>query len=166
MLARAKASTSDAGISYLQADLDKLDLPPASSDLVYSSLAFHYLENLDGLFATIYSTLVPGGRLVFSVEHPLLTAPSQPGWQTQIDGRKTWPVDSYLIEGPRRTNWLAEGVIKQHRTTSTYLNLLLRQGFTLRHLDEWGPSDEQIAANPSLAEERQRPTFMLVAASR
>jgi len=166
MLARAQASTSDAGISYLKADLEKLDLPPASSDLVYSSLAFHYLENLEGLFATIYRALMPAGRLVFSVEHPLLTAPSQPGWQTQTDGRKIWPVDSYLIEGPRRTNWLAEGVIKQHRTTSTYFNLLLRQGFALRHLEEWGPSDAQIAANPSLEEERQRPTFMLVAASR
>lgn len=166
MLARARANTNDAGISYLKADLEKLDLPPASSDLVYSSLAFHYLIDLEGLLSRVHRALVPGGRLVFSVEHPLLTAPSKPAWQTESDGRKTWPVDNYLIEGPRQTNWLTEGVIKQHRTTSTYLNLLLRLGFTLRHLEEWGPSDAQVAANPVLAEERQRPTFMLVAASR
>ena len=125
-----------------------------------------YQKLVEGLLSRVYRALVPGGRLVFSVEHPLLTAPSRPGWQTETDGRKTWPVDSYLVEGPRQTNWLAEGVIKQHRTTATYLNLLLRLGFTLHHLEEWGPSDAQVAANPSLAEERQRPTFMLVSASR
>jgi SAM-dependent methyltransferase len=166
MLARAKASTADPAISYLQADLERLDLAAASADLVYSSLAFHYLENLEGLLTQVYRALVPGGRLVFSVEHPLLTAPIQPSWQTGPDGRRTWPIDSYLIEGPRRTNWLAEGVIKQHRTTTSYLNLLLRSGFALSHLEEWGPTDAQVAADPLLAEERQRPTFMLVAARR
>jgi SAM-dependent methyltransferase len=166
MLAQARTSTADAAISYLKADLDRLELPTASADLVYSSLAFHYLENLERLLAQIYQALSPGGRLVFSVEHPLLTAPSRPGWQTEADGRKVWPIDDYLIEGARRTNWLADGVVKQHRTMATYLNLLLRCGFTIRHLEEWGPTDAQIAANPLLAEERQRPTFMLLAAQR
>jgi hypothetical protein len=83
-----------------------------------------------------------------------------------MDGRKTWPVDSYLCEGPRRTDWLAKGVIKQHRTLATHLNLLFRLGFTLSHIEEWGPTDEQIAARPALDDERQRPMFLLVAARR
>jgi hypothetical protein len=33
-------------------------------------------------------------------------------------------------------------------------------------VQEWGPSDEQVAALPSLAEERERPMMLLVAASR
>ena len=70
------------------------------------------------------------------------------------------------MEGERVTNWLADGVIKQHRTVGTLLNSLIAAGFTLRHLDEWGPSDAEVAAQPALAEERERPMMMLVAVQR
>jgi hypothetical protein len=75
-------------------------------------------------------------------------------------------VDQYLAEGPRRTDWLAEGVIKHHRTLATYINLLLGNGFTLTHVDEWGPSAAQIEAEPQLALERERPPFLILAARR
>jgi ubiquinone/menaquinone biosynthesis C-methylase UbiE len=166
MLARARATTTDAAISYAGADMERLDLPAASFDLAYSSLALHYIEDLGGLLAGVHGVLVPGGKLVFSVEHPIYTAPSHPGWSVDAEGRKTWPVDGYLIEGPRTTDWLAKGVIKQHHTLGTYLNLLLRAGFVLTHVEEWGPTDEQIAARPEWADERQRPPFLLVAARR
>jgi hypothetical protein len=57
-------------------------------------------------------------------------------------------------------------VVKQHRTLGTTLNLLIRQGFAIAHVEEWGPSDAQVAAQPELAEERERPMFLLVAADR
>ncbi len=124
------------------------------------------MRNLDGLLAAVHRSLVPGGYLVFSVEHPIFTAPTAPGWTADAAGRKTWPVDGYLDEGPRSTDWLAKGVIKQHRTIATYVSLLLRAGFTLSHLEEWGPTAEQIAARPNLADEHQRPPFLLLAAVR
>jgi ubiquinone/menaquinone biosynthesis C-methylase UbiE len=160
MLARARETTRDPAIVYERADLERLALPSGSFDLVYSSLTLHYLENLKSLFAETHRALVPGGHLVFSVEHPIYTAPSRPGWSED----KTWPLDRYLEEGPRSTDWLAKGVIKQHRTIGTYLNLLLEQGFTLLRVEEWGPTDAQIAAHPEWANERQRPPFLLVAA--
>jgi len=166
MLTRARDSTIDQAITYLRADLERVELPEAAFDLAYSSLALHYIEDLAGLLGKVCRALVPGGQLVFSAEHPIFTAPANPGWSIDADGRKTWPVDSYLSEGPRRTDWLAKGVVKQHRTLGTYLNLLLRQGFALVHVEEWGPTDEQIAAHPSWAEERQRPMFLLVSARR
>jgi SAM-dependent methyltransferase len=166
MLARARTMTADPAITYRRADLEELDLPPASFDFAYSSLAFHYVENLPGLLATIANALVPGGRLVFSAEHPIYTAPRRPGWVADADGRTSWPVNQYLVEGPRRTNWFAEGVVKQHRTLGTYLNLLICLGFTVSRLEEFGPTDAQIAAQPELAEERERPMFFIVAAER
>ena len=166
MLVRARADTADAAITYLRADMERVELPEAAFDVAYSSLALHYIENLERLLANVHRALVPGGYLVFSAEHPIFTAPAHPGWMVDADGRKRWPIDSYLCEGPRRTDWLAKGVIKQHRTLGTYLNLLLRLGFALTHVEEWGPTDEQIAARPCLAEERQRPMFLLVAARR
>jgi len=166
MLARAKDATPDQAVSYGRADLEQLDLPAASFDLAYSSLALHYVENLDRLLDTVHRALVPDGHLVFSVEHPIYTAPSNPGWVADLKGHKTWPVDAYSIEGPRRTDWLTKGVIKQHRTIGHYLNALLRHGFAIRHVEEWAPDEAQIAARPELADERQRPPFLLVGAAR
>ncbi|WP_294736643.1 bifunctional 2-polyprenyl-6-hydroxyphenol methylase/3-demethylubiquinol 3-O-methyltransferase UbiG [uncultured Pseudomonas sp.] len=166
MLARAKEMTSSSGITYAIADLEQLELPTAAFDLAYSSLAFHYIVDLKGLFARIHQALMPGGRLVFSIEHPIFMAPRQPGWLIDEQGRKSWPVDSYQLEGPRVTNWLADGVIKQHRTLGTLLTLLIEAGFTLSHVDEWGPSEADLKARPALAEELERPMMLLVAAHR
>jgi len=164
MLTRARDTTEDTAITYARADMENLVLPPESFDLVYSSLALHYVAELDALMAKVRAALLPGGSLVFSVEHPIFTAPTQPGWSVGEAGRKTWPIDGYLDEGPRSTDWLAKGVIKLHRTVATYINMLLRLGFVLSHVEEWGPTAEQIAARPNLADERQRPPFLLVAA--
>lgn len=164
MLDRAHTMTSDTAITYVRADLERLELPEASCDLAFSSLALHYLADLEPLLAEVQRALIPGGRFVFSVEHPIYTAPAHPGWQVEVDGRKTWPVDGYLSEGPRTTDWLAPGVIKQHRTLGTYLNLLIRLGFTLLHVEEWGPSVAQVVGRPEWAEERERPMFLLISA--
>jgi SAM-dependent methyltransferase len=170
MLARARRETpdpaADRAIVYAQADLERLDLPAQAFDLAYSALALHYVVDLAGLLATVSRALVPGGHLVFSIEHPVYTAPARPGWRIDADGRKTWPVDGYLAEGPRTTDWLAQGVVKQHRTIGTTLTTLIRLGFAIAHVEEFGPTAEQIAIRPELAEERERPMFLLVAARR
>src|SRR5271166_3416275 len=166
MLTRARATTDDGAITYTRADMEHLDLPPDSFDVVYSSLTLHYLESLSRLMSQVYRALVPGGCLVFSVEHPIFTAPYQAQWSHDAAGRKIWPLDGYLDEGPRSTDWLAKGVIKQHRTLATYINMLIRIGFVICNIQEWGPAKEQIAAQPHWADERQRPPFLLVAARR
>ena len=166
MLARAAATTTDPAITYTRADMERLELPAASFDLGYSSLAVHYIADLDVLLAQIHRALVPGGSLVFSAEHPMFTAPDAPGWTVDGAGRRGWPVNRYLDEGPRSTDWLAKGVIKQHRTIGTYVNLLLRADFALTHVEEWGPTEVQIARHPEFADERERPPFLLIAARR
>jgi SAM-dependent methyltransferase len=165
MLARARAAP-DPGITYERADLERLSLPTASLDLAYSSLALHYVEDIATLFAAVYRALVPGGQFVFSTEHPIYMAPSKPGWSIDADGKKTWPLNRYFVEGPRTTDWLARGVVKHHRTVGTTLNLLIRVGFKLTHVEEFCPTAEQIANRPELEEELERPMFLLVAACR
>lgn len=162
MLAKANAGNTDDGIVYIRADMDGLDLPEHSFDLAYSSLALHYIEDAGRLFAAIHRALVAGGHFVFSTEHPIYMAPRRPGWQVDADGRKSWPVDSYLVEGPRTTNWLADGVLKHHRTIGTTINLLIAAGFVIEHVEEFCPTQDQIAANPDLAEERERPMFLMM----
>jgi SAM-dependent methyltransferase len=164
MLRRAEELSTGCAIRYRRADLDGLELPVAGFDLAYSSLAFHYVEDAGRLFATIHRSLVPGGTLVFSTEHPVFMAPTRPGWTVDAHGRATWPVDAYFAEGSRTTDWLAPGVVKYHRTLGTTLNLLLAAGFSIRRVEEFCPGAEQIAARPELARECERPMFLLVAA--
>ncbi len=166
MLARARVTTVDPAISYERADLEMLELPAGSFDLAYSSLALHYIANLDRLIATVSRAVVPGGAFVFSIEHPLLTAPTVQEWLPHPAGHTIWPLDSYLDEGSRTRDWLASGVIKQHRTLATYLNTLVRHGFVIRHVEEWGPSAADLAAHPEWAKDHQRPPFLLVSARR
>ncbi|MBI4934762.1 MAG: class I SAM-dependent methyltransferase [Actinobacteria bacterium] len=163
MLARATADTTDPDITYRQADLDGLELPASQFDVAYTSLTLHYLADLDGLLATVRRALAPGGVLVVSVEHPVFTAPTAAEWIRDPDGRTVWPLDGYLREGTRVTEWLAPGVVKHHRTIDTYVNALLRHGFVLTHLHEWGPTAEQVRDHPEWEVERDRPPFLLFA---
>jgi SAM-dependent methyltransferase len=166
MLARARADTAGPAIAYRIADLEELALPDGAFDLAYSALAFHYIADFERLARTRHRSLVPGGLLVFTIEHPILMAASYPHWWTDEDGRRTWPVNRYSVEGERRTDWFTKGVLKYHRTIGSTLNTLIGAGFAIRHVEEFAPTAAQIAENPDLAEEIERPMFLLVSAER
>lgn len=164
MLTRARSETSSAAVRYERADLETVAIQPAAYDLIYSSLALHYLVDLARLTAEVRRGLASGGAFVFSVEHPIVTCSTHQQFIADAEGRKHWPVSGYLSEGRRVTDWLAKGVVKQHRTLATYLNLLTNNGLSLTQIKEWGPTAAQIAAKPAWAVERERPMFLLVSA--
>lgn len=170
MLSRARELTQASGIeegrnTYQTGDLESLTMAEGEYDLVYSSLAFHYLptEKLERLLGEIYKALVRGGNLVFSIEHPVLTAPSDAQWRWGDDGRVYWPLNEYWTEGLRVTNWLAPGIRKYHRTVDTYLSLLIDAGFVLTAFKEaWDGLD--LETKPDQKGEAHRPYFLLIAA--
>jgi SAM-dependent methyltransferase len=165
MIERAKADTADVAVTYGIADLDTLDLPEASFDLAYSALTFHYVEDFERLVRMIRKALDRNGQFVFTIEHPIYMAAEHPHWISDESGRKTWPVNGYSIEGERRTDWFAKGVLKYHRTLGTTLNTLIAAGFQIRRVEEFAPTPEQIHQTPGLAEELERPMMLMVAAS-
>ncbi|KAI1302262.1 methyltransferase domain protein [Xylaria venustula] len=168
MLNKARSMTSDDAIVYEKADLEDLTLPKMEYDVVFSSLTFHYLASLPRLVAEVGRSLKRGGRLVFSVEHPLFTAPTTPSLVVvdQDTGRRAWQVDAYQREGLRTRNWFVENVCKQHRTMGTYINLLLDSSFRLTGFVEWCPSEEELDKHPSWDVELIRPTFLLIGATK
>ena len=114
----------------------------------------------------VHDALAPGSRFVFTIEHPIYMAPTRPGWRVDDEGRRTWPIDSYSVEGQRTTDWLAKGVVKHHRTIGTTLNTLIDTGFIIDRVVEWRPTAEQIERQPQLDEEKERPMILIVAAYR
>lgn len=165
MIARARAGTADTAIDYRICDLAALDLPSAAFDLAFSSLAFHYVEDWTDLVSRIAAALKPGGDLIFTIEHPVYMAPLLPQWTVDGDGRRSWPVNGYFVEGERRMNWFTDGVIKYHRTIATTLDGLFEAGFALNRLVEFVPAAAQIGADPTLSEEIDRPMLLIVSAS-
>ena len=166
MLERARSETTSSVVDYQRCDLDELSLDSRSLDLAYSSLTLHYVCDLDRLLAAIADALVVGGALVFSVEHPIYSAPTAQSFVTADDGSRYWPLDNYLVEGERVTEWFVDGVKKQHRTIATYVNSVVAAGFVVDELIEWGPTAEDVMAAPALADDRHRPWFLLVRATR
>ncbi|MEO1059260.1 MAG: class I SAM-dependent methyltransferase [Actinomycetota bacterium] len=166
MLQRARADTSSATIEYQRKDLDTLDLAARSCDIVFSSLTFHYVHDLARLLTTIAQSLTLGGSLVFSVEHPILSAPTHQEFETSATGDRFWKLDRYLVEGERVRTWFVDGVVKQHRTVATYINTVIDAGLVVDRLVEWGPTDEDVEAQPGLVDDLHRPWFLLVSAHR
>ena len=164
MINRARELTNDPAIEYDIADLETINLPVAAYDLAYSALTFHYLRDFDRLARMVHMALKPNSDFVFIVEHPIYMAASNPQWILDLDGRKTWPVNGYSIEGERQTDWFAKGVIKYHRTIATTVNTLIESGFSITRIEEYAPSPEQLESMPFLAEELERPMMLLVSA--
>jgi len=165
MLAEAALRTRDPGIVYVRGAIETYR-PARAFDLVVSSLALHYVDDFAGVARRVFDALKPGGRFLFSVEHPLCTA-HPAGWVKDDGGRALhWPVDRYGHEGARSTTWFVDGVVKYHRTVGTYVGTLLGAGFALAHLGEPGPTPEALAARPALEKEMRRPPFLVLLAVR
>ncbi|MEU8222588.1 class I SAM-dependent methyltransferase [Kribbella sp. NPDC048915] len=142
-------------VRYRRADFADFDVPHESVELVVSSLALHYVEDFDDLVARVARWLVPGGAFVFTIEHPMVTAPVVAA---------DCVVDDYADEGRRERTWFVAGVVKYHRTIGTVVTTLRRHGLWVERLDEPVPTAEHVAAHPELAIHRRRPPILLVAA--
>jgi ubiquinone/menaquinone biosynthesis C-methylase UbiE len=158
-----------AGVTFQQKAMEDLDFNQEMFDLVVSSLAFHYIVDLQKMFRNIYHFLKPSGWLLFSIEHPVFTSSQgiHHGWIKDSSGNKLcWPVDHYSKEGKRESHWFVEGVIKYHRTISTIMNSLINTGFTIKTVVEPIGTEEDERMWPELMDIRRRPSFLIVKASK
>jgi 2-polyprenyl-3-methyl-5-hydroxy-6-metoxy-1,4-benzoquinol methylase len=166
MIDFARSNNHHPAVSYRAVTVENAELPKMSFDIVTSSLVFHYIENYRALISCIRDLLLPGGTLIFSVEHPVTTAMKDQSWvKDDKENLLFWPVDLYGVEGPRQVDWLIKGVIKYHRTLETYLMTLLSAGFTIEAAQEPMPTESQLQTWPTLASFRRRPAFLLVKAN-
>lgn len=107
-----------------------------------------------------YRVLRSGGRFIVCNIHPLRMAKPN-GWLTLADRKLFYAVDDYADEGPREFEWWGASFVNMHRTLSNYISAFLEAGFVVDGLHEPTPSAEQLATNPSLADEFRVPNFIL-----
>ena len=164
MLEIAIQKNSGSNIEYRQTAMEDLQFADASFDVILSSLAFHYVANFIDLVQNISRWLKPGGRFVFSVEHPIFTAYGSQDWYYDENGDILhFPVDNYYFEGKRNAIFLGEQVTKYHRTLTTYLNTLLNSGFQLHRVMEPQPPEHMMDI-PGMKDEMRRPMMLLISA--
>lgn len=119
------------------ADLaEPLPFDDSTFDDVVCSLTLHYLEDWHSPLTEIRRVLKPGGRLILSVEHPLVM------WFTALQaGNKT----NYFATRPRHETDLAgqdADLLFWDRSLSTMFKTFFDTGFRVTHLDEPGPAPE------------------------
>lgn len=167
MLAVAKKDNYCDKIDYLNIPLENLDTVNGKFDLIYSSLSFNYIKDFNKLVSDIYSHLNAGGQLLFSQEHPIVTASAGIANKYIIDdnGNKVFCFCNYQNEEIRRVEkWFVEGVIKYHRTLSTVINTLCDNGFMIEKVVEPVPDDYALSIREGLKKEFIKPTFLIVKA--
>ena len=130
LLTKALAAEQDTplGTSYVLADISQATtLAGLAFDGVVCNYGLSDIDDLDGALATVVRVLERAGWFVFSILHPCF-----PGWDE--DAPSSWPcADGYFREGWwRAQNTGFRGKVgANHRTLSTYLNLLTRHGLQL-----------------------------------
>ncbi len=164
MLQEARRRTEDPRVEYRKISLEEYEYPEDSFDAVISSLALHYVESFEDICRKVYRCLKPGGEFVFSAEHPIFTAYGSQDWYRDEKGNILhWPVDRYFEEGKREAVFLGETMVKYHRTLTTYLGSLLKNGFQITGVVEPMPPESMMDI-PGMGDELRRPMMLLVSA--
>lgn len=166
MLAVAKAEYKD--IEFIRADMSDLSFLKGKYDVVFSSLALHYIEDFGTLAKNIYRLLNAGGYFIFSQEHPLTTAPiAGASWSRDPEGNLLhYNLTDYARSGKRSTRWIVDGVEKYHRTFSEIINALIAAGFTIEKMLEPIPAQETIERDRSWEKDLHKPNFLLIKAKK
>jgi ubiquinone/menaquinone biosynthesis C-methylase UbiE len=148
--ARAQEDAEPRGIRYVHADAAAVpELDDESFDAVLCNFGLADIDDLDGALATTQRVLKGGGSFLFSILHPCFAGTEA------VAG--TWPTGRrYHDEGfwiaDTRSSALRRQVGANHRTLSTYVNALSRQGLFMTAMSEppapaeWDTDDRRAAA--------------------
>jgi ubiquinone/menaquinone biosynthesis C-methylase UbiE len=161
MISTAERDHGSDRAKFAVGDIEDLVTEEGAVDVVTSRMALHYVEHLAPVLATVRRALVPGGRLVVSVVHPVITSHDE----AATGPRTSWTVDNYFVPGPRVRTWFDTQVTWYHRTIEQYARALRAAGFTLTELSECEPDERLLIDDVHELARRRRVPLMLVLAA-
>lgn len=167
MLQIAQTQNANDAIRYIKMSMTDIAGLQETFDFIYSNMAFHYIEDFAAFAKTLFNILNPGGLLLFSQEHPVITATmdGKGHFNKSLSGKKlSYVFSDYGIPGERVTRWFVDGVVKYHRRISDILNALTSAGFVIESVEEPLPEKWVIEKYPAYADELIKPTFLIVKA--
>ncbi len=162
------------GIAYHRLDVTTLaDRWDAHAfDLATACMALNDMPDATGVLAAVRHVLVPAGRFVFSVPHPMTDTPFRE-WDRAPDGTKrALKIDRYFESGAGQTGWTMDRLTSHwstphwRRTLEEWWDLVANAGFLIRALREPRPSADDVAARPELDDSLRLPYFLIIDAQR
>ncbi|MFF5083755.1 class I SAM-dependent methyltransferase [Actinoplanes sp. NPDC000266] len=157
LLAKARAA-GPPSIRYVHADAaDLSELPDASFDAAVCNFGLSDIDDLSGALAEAGRLLRPGGSFTFSILHPCFAGtPAVAGsWPPGGD----YTGEGFWITGDERAT-LRRQVGANHRTLSTYVNELSRNGLHITAMSE-PPAPESWKTDPARREAARLPVFLV-----
>lgn len=167
MIKEAEKQNKHKNVRFEKMAMEEIGQIKEKFDVVFSSLAFHYIEDFEKLMQDISCLLKDDGILLFSQEHPLVLASILPeGMPKYIDveGKRVFNLCDYNINGERKFNWNIEGVVKFHRNFSTIINSIINAGMRIEEIQESYASEEAIKIVAKYKYQKDRPYFIFVKA--
>ena len=164
-------------LSFQVMDMEKLVFEDDSYDLLYSSLAIHYLDDWTTALTEAHRVLKPGGTYVFSCNHPIQSALEHVDSgedKLSILGRSTNAVTNirttygdYLVAASHGTKAIeskAGGVpiVNYHKTFARMFDEIKASHLTIDRIIEPQPLDIMATTDPKHYEQLTRiPSFMI-----
>jgi SAM-dependent methyltransferase len=168
--ARRQEEGNPLGIEYRLLDAAEIGshFPGGGSfDLVTGCMSINDMEEASNALSGAYQVVRPGGRLVFSVPHPL-TDPPVRGWERDDQGNKVaLRVDRYFETGPWMVDWNMSRLKygwrspQWKRTFGEWSELLDDAGFVIKRIHEPRPTREQVDRIPELDDCYRLPYFLV-----
>jgi ubiquinone/menaquinone biosynthesis C-methylase UbiE len=161
-------------ISYYATPAHKLSFAENGSfDTAVIVLAIQNIENVHEVFAEIKRVLVPGGRLVLVLNHPVFRIPKRSSWgYDEKAGAQYRRVDSYLSQSTTPIimhpgDAKSESTVSYHRSMQDFFKAFNKYNFAVTRLEEWISHRESQKGPRQKTEDTARkeiPLFMMLEA--
>lgn len=134
-VAKKKEKEHPLGIKYSQESSSKMEaLEDNSFELVVSNMSFHDIAEIENTIQECARVLHQGGRLVFSMSHPLITSSErhqdEKGYYRKAYAYMT-PVERTHPMFPKE-----KGINLYHRPIGFYVEQLAKNGFVILNMQE------------------------------
>ncbi len=143
--ARRLAAAEGVAVSFVQGDASDLGRwDDGAFDIVFSSYALHYVPDVERCLREVSRVLVPGGRLVFSLDHPFWNC----FFDEEEDEDSLTPARSYFRRGAMEWQFRTGGEWMRsfHRTVGDWVDALHGAGLQVERVLEpepvLGPEEE------------------------
>ena len=152
---------------FVQARAEHLPCMTAAFDAVLICLALEHVDPFEPAISEVARVLVPGGRFLLLLTHPLLQAPGS-GWvEDKASGESYWRVGAYLQDDVA-IDEVAPGVYFEfaHRALSRYVHAMGEAGLLIEDMIEPAPPRQVLVETGGFPNAATIPRLMLMFARR
>lgn len=157
------------GIEYYRLDARRAGArwPPGTFGMIVACMSLMDMPDLPRVLRGAHRLLQSGGRLVFSISHPVNSAAVR--WERSPGGTATGAVvDRYFDERVGTIRWNMQRLkrpfetVYWHRSLAAWYAMLRRAGFVVTNLREPRATALDARRNPLLASTRRIPFFLVL----